>query len=197
MLAATTMETEAAQDSSRSASPAQREIPGPYEPAEMRRFLDSFLYEDSAFLVDEVLRLDSEERAIDARMDTRRALPFSALQRASDRHPHHVAAAELLQATGSLGCLHAWFFYGCRWDEGWAGFGNRVHRADFKELARIGPPLDLASRETHSRVGSQRIVLRYEFRFAQEGRLIYAGDQTAMFVKSRDLSSSQEAENLA
>jgi hypothetical protein len=101
-----------------------------------------------------------------------------------------VAAAELLQATGSLGCMHAWFFYGCRWDEGWAGFGNRIHRADFKELARIGPPLELVSRETRSRVGERRIVLRYDFRFTQEERVVYAGDQTAMFVKSRDLSSA-------
>jgi hypothetical protein len=188
MLAATAMKSEAGQHTARRADAPQHEVPGPYDPADMRRFLDSFLYESGAFLVDEVLRLDADERTIVARMDTRRPLPISALQRTSENHPAHVAAAELLQLTGSLGCLHAWFFYGCRWDEGWAGFGNRIHRADFKELAYIGPPLDLASRETRSRVGRERIVLRYEFRFSQQGRLVYAGDQTAMFVKSRDLS---------
>ena len=37
--------------------------------------------------------------------------------------------------TGTLGCLHAFLFHGCHWDEGWSGFGNRIHRADFKKLA--------------------------------------------------------------
>jgi hypothetical protein len=194
MLAAIAMKSEAGQHASGRATSPSREIPGPYDPADMRSFLDTFLYEDDAFLIDEVLRLDPDERVIVARMDTQRPLPFSALQRTNEQHPAHVAAAELLQATGSLGCMHAWFFYGCRWDEGWAGFGNRIHRADFKELAHIGPPLELASRETRSRVGKDRIVLRYEFRFTQQERLVYSGDQTAMFVRHRDLSASEGTE---
>jgi hypothetical protein len=86
-------------------------------------------------------------------------------------------------ATASLGCLHAWFFYGCRWDEGWTAFGNRIHHADFRALARIGPPLQLRSRETRSRAGARRLVLRYDFEFRQAGTVVYYGDQTAMFVK--------------
>jgi hypothetical protein len=105
----------------------------------MRHFLDTLLYEPEAFLIDEVVRLDAETRSIEALMDTTRPLPYSALQRPSQTHPLHVAAAELLMLTGNLGFLHAWFFHGCRWGEGWAGFGNRIHRADFKNLARIGP----------------------------------------------------------
>jgi hypothetical protein len=193
MLAATVMKSEAGQPVARREKSPPREIPGPYDPADMRRFLDTFLYEDGAFLVDEVRRLDADERVIVARMDTLRPLPISALQRTSENHPAHVSAAELLQATGSLGCMHAWFFYGCRWDEGWAGFGNRIHRADFKELAHLGPPLELNSRETRSRVGKERVVLRYEFRFTQQDRLVYAGDQTAMFVKSRNLANDRAA----
>ena len=158
-------------------------IPGPYEPAEMRRFLDTFLYAEEAFMVDEVTRLDADERVVEGRMDTLRELPVSEYQRPSDQHPAHVSAADLLQATGSLGCLHAWFFHGCRWDEGWVGFGNRIHRADFKQIAHRGPHLDLVSRETKTRVGTSRIVLRYEFEFFQEGRQVYFGDQTAMFFR--------------
>ena len=165
-----------------------RTIPGPHDPDEMRRFLESFMYREEAFLVDEVLRLDAETREIEARLDTRRALPFAAQQRVSAEHPAHVAAGEILMATGSLGCLHAWFFHGCRWDEGWAGFGNRIHRADFKSLARIGPPLELHSRETRARVGERRVVLRYEFAFRQGAELVYAGDQTAMFLRERALA---------
>ncbi len=162
-------------------------IPGPYEPAEMERFLASFLYRDEAFLVDEVVRLDAEAREIEARLDTTRPLPFAGAQRVSAEHPAHVAAGEILMATGSLGCMHAWFFHGCRWDEGWAGFGNRIHRADFKNLARIGPPLELRSRETRLRVGPSRVVLRCEFEFRQDGELVYRGDQTAMFLRERAL----------
>jgi len=164
-----------------------RSIPGPYDPSLMRRFLDSFLYDEAAFLIDEVKRMDAEAFEIDAVMDTKRELPLSAMQRTDARHPAHVSAAELLMATGSLGCMHAWFFHGCRWDEGWAGFGNRIHRADFKSLAQIGPPLELHSRETKRRVGPRRVVLRYDFEFRQGSNLVYQGDQTAMFVKERDL----------
>ncbi len=160
-------------------------IPGPYPDAEMRRFLDTFLYREEAFLIDEVVKMDAESRSMEARLDTTRPLPFAALQRVDANHPAHVSGPELLMATGSLGCMHAWFFHGCRWDEGWAGFGNRVHRADFRQLALIGPPLRLESRETRTRVGSRRVVIRYEFHFWQGEALVYHGDQSAMFVKGK------------
>ena len=164
-----------------------RQIPGPYEAVEMQRFLDTFLYTEQAFFVDEVTRLDAEAKEVEALLDTTRELPLTRLQRTDERHPGHVSAPELIQLTGNLGCLHAWFFYGVRWDEGWAGFGNRIWRADFKTLARIGPPLWLRSRETKTRVGPQRIVIRYEFRFTQEDALVYLGDQTAIFVRDKAL----------
>lgn len=167
-----------------------REIPGPYDPAEMRRFLDTFNYREEAFLVDEVVKIDPEARAIEARMATTRDLPFTRLQRVDPGHPAHVNAGELLQLTGSLGCLHAWFIHGCRWEDGWAAFGNRIHRADFKNLARLGPPLRLESQESRTRVGSKRIVVRFAFHFWQEEKLVYVGDQTAMFVRYPELGSS-------
>jgi hypothetical protein len=166
-----------------------RKIAGPFDPQEMQRFLDSLLYEEEAFLIDEVTRLEPGERLVEARMDTARPLPYSALQRSSETHPAHVAASDLLMLTGNLGFLHAWFFHGCRWDEGWAGFGNRIHRADFKALARIGPPLQLESRETRTRVGPKRVVMRMEFQFRQGPALVYRGDQSAIFVRDRALSS--------
>jgi hypothetical protein len=54
-----------------------RPIPGPLDPAELRRFLDSFLYHEDAFLVDEITGVDTEARRIEAPLDTRRALPYS------------------------------------------------------------------------------------------------------------------------
>ena len=158
-------------------------LPPTLDAADIRHFLDTFLYDEEAFFIDEIMSVDPEARRIEARMDTTRPLPLSRHQRTGPGHPAHVAAAEMLAVTGSLGCLHAWLFHGCRWDEGWSGFGNRIHRADFKSLARLGPPLDLSSVETKTRVGEKRVVIRYEFRFVQDETLVYAGDQSAMFFR--------------
>lgn len=154
---------------------------GPIPAAQMQHFLDTFLYGPEAFLIDEIVRVDRAVGEIEARLDTRRALPYSDAQRVRPEHPAHVSAAELLMATASLGCLHAWLFHGCHWDRGWTGFGNRIHRADFRSLVRRGPPLTLLSRETRRRVGARRVMLRIEFRFEQEGTLAYQGDQSAIF----------------
>ena len=158
-------------------------IPGPWTPAERQRFLDTNLYTEEAFLIDEILEVDAETLTITARMDTTRHLPVAQLQRATPGvHPAHVSGAEMIMLTANLGSLHAWFFHGLRWDEGWAGFGNRIHRADFKALAAIGPPLRVRSQETRTRKGPKRIVSRYEFEFWQEETLVYKSEQSAIFV---------------
>ena len=154
------------------------------DPEKLQAFLDTFLYRESAVLVDEITGIDAAAGRIEARLDTAdRTFPFAEAQRTSVNHPGHVSGAELVMVTGALGCLHAWLFHGVRWDEGWAGFGNRIHRADFKRLARLGPPIELSSTETRTRVGPSRVVLRYQFEFRQEGEPVYVGDQSAMFVK--------------
>jgi hypothetical protein len=154
----------------------------------MRRFVDSYFYKEPAFFIDEVRKMDKDEGIVEAVVDTERYLPISAEQRVDPVHPAHMSAGEMLMITGCLGSLHAWFFFGCRWDEGWVGFGSRIHRADFKSLARLGPPLEVVSREKASRIGPRRVVLRATFEFRQEGRLVYLGDQTAMYFKERELS---------
>jgi hypothetical protein len=162
-------------------------LPDTLDAAEIERFLDSFLYAREAFLVDEIAAVDREARTLHARMDTQRELPTSRFQRTSPGHPAHVSAADILMLTGNLGCLHAWLFHGCRWDQGWTGFGNRIHRADFRKLARIGPALELHSAESRSRDGSQRVMIRYDFRFEQAGEVVYRGDQSAMFFRDAEL----------
>ncbi len=157
---------------------------------ELDRFVSTFPYSSEAFLVDEVLRVDHEQREIDASMDTRRPLPVARYQVGPpDVHPRHVSGPDLVLLTGNLGCLHAYFMHSCRWEEGWVGFGNRIHRADFRSLVTIGPPLRLYSKETRVREGPKRVVLRFEFRFQQEDRLVYFGDQSAIFVKGRAFES--------
>lgn len=129
--------------------------PGPLPPEELDRFLETYLYEPEGFLISAVTRIDREKRELEAKMDTTQPLPIASLQRITPgTHPRHVTAPELLLLTGNLGCLHAYFIHGCRWDEGWVGFGNRIHRADFRDLVRIGPALDLTSRETRTRAGT-------------------------------------------
>ena len=169
-------------------APLPGPVRSPVDPAEMQRFLDSFMYHDDVFLVDEILKLDTEQRSIDAVLDTTRPLPIADRQRVSDVHPSHVSGPELLMITGSLGCLHAWFFHGCRWDEGWTGFGNRIHRAEFRKLGLRGPSLTLQSREIRARRQAERVVIRYEFHFKQEDELVYFGEQSAMFLRGQQAS---------
>ena len=163
---------------------AAMSIPSPWPDAEMAHFLDTFLYERGAFLIDEVLAADPDKHTITGRMDTTRELPVAPFQRGDEAlHPRHVSGPEMVLLTGNLGCLHAWFFHGVRWDEGWVGFGSRIHRADFRDLASLGPPMICTSTETRRRVGARRIMLRYAFEFSQQGRVVYRSDQSAMFVK--------------
>jgi len=160
-------------------------IPNPWPDGELALFLEHFLYAPEAFFVDGVT--SAKDGRIEAVCDTTRDLPLAKLQRGDPkRHPRHVSAPELLMITGSLGCLSAYFFHGCRWHEGWVGFGSRVHRADYKDIARLGPPLHLVSEETRTRVGTKRVVLRFSFEFRQEDRLVYRGDQSAIFVLDPD-----------
>jgi hypothetical protein len=44
-------------------------------------------------------------------------------------------------------------------------------------------------------VGAKRIVIRFEFRFHQEGALVYVGDQTAMFLKDVPLGAAEAGDD--
>lgn len=134
-------------------------------------------------MVDEIVRLDPERREIVGRLDTCRELPIARFQRATPGYPAHLTAGEIVHLTACIGSLHVWFFHDIRWEDGWIGFGNRIHRADFRSLARVGPPLELMSRSEALRSGDRRLVLRYEFDFRQEGKRVYGGDQTAIFLR--------------
>jgi hypothetical protein len=158
---------------------------GPIDPEEMRAFFASFFYDEAAFLVDEVVRVDGERHEIEARLDTTRVLPTARHQRVSQVHPAHVSGPDLLMVTACLGSLHAWFFHGVRWDEGWVGYGSRIHWAEFRHLAHAGPALDLLSRETAARADARRLVIGYAFDFRQAGRSVYRSEQTALFLKDR------------
>lgn len=163
-------------------------ISGPFEAQEISQFLDTHYYTQDAFFLDEVVRLDRDQNESESVVatDTRR-WPIAELQRIGPHHPLHLSAGELLMITGCVASLHAWFFHGCRWEEGWAGFGSRIHRADFKSIAKIGPPLTVVGRETQTRVGPKRVMMRAAFNYYQEDRLVYRSDQSAFFFADREL----------
>ncbi len=52
-------------------------IPDSIDQREMQRFLDTYLYTELAFLVDEIVAVDREASALHTRMDTRRELPVA------------------------------------------------------------------------------------------------------------------------
>ena len=45
------------------------------------------------------------------------------------------------------------------------------------------PPLERLSRETRTRTGDRRLVIRYEFEFRQGDTPVYRGNQSVMFFK--------------
>jgi hypothetical protein len=156
-------------------------------------FLATMPYDPSAFLIDAILEVDPAAKRIRARLETAKDLPMVAAQRGDPRlHPRHVPGPVFVQLTGMLGTAHAYFVHGVRFDEGWVGFGSRIHRADFKRLARIGPPLELDVQETRARLGPDRQVVRYDFRFTQDGALCYYGDQTATWLRGRSFDGEDD-----
>jgi hypothetical protein len=146
-------------------------------------FVATLPYRPEAYLIDEIVEVDREGRRLRARLCTAKALPLLDLQKTSAIHPPHLPGGLIVHLTGMLGCTHAHYVHGVRFDEGWIGYGSRIHRADFKRLVRVGPDLDLDCLEVKGRRGPERHVVRYEFRFTQEGALCYYGEQTAMWLR--------------
>ena len=141
-------------------------------------------YRPAAICIDEILEIDKEAGLIRARMPTRPDLPLTRDQRAHPvRHPRHVSGGFMVHLTGMLGFMHTYYVLGLRHADGWIGYGGRIYDARFAALATMGPPLDLEVRGTKVRQRENQVFGRYEFRFTQEDRLIYQGDQAAMWMR--------------
>lgn len=141
-------------------------------------------YGPAAICIDELVVVDKEAGLIRARMTTHPDLPLTRDQRAHPvRHPRHVSGGLMVHLTGILGFMHTYYVLGLRHADGWIGYGGRIYDARFAALATVGPPLDLELRATKIRKRDSQVFCRYEFRFTQEGTLIYEGDQAAMWMK--------------
>jgi hypothetical protein len=146
-------------------------------------FYDELLYEPEVLLLDELLEVDAERSLVRATLKVAPDLPLTAQQRVSANHPRHLAGALILHATGSLGFVHAYYVLGLRTSEGWSGYGTHIHRAVFRGLIEPGDRVEAECRATRLRLGAERHVIRYAFDFRRDGKRVYEGDQTAMWMR--------------
>jgi len=145
-------------------------------------FFRGFPYRPEGFFLDRRAEVDRSEQRIVCTMDTSQKFPLVEAQRNHDQiHPPHLPGAVIVHLTGMVGLAAAQIFLGIRFDAGWSGYGSRIHKAEFKRLVRLGPPVRLEGRITSDRRRGGMAILRYEFRFFQEGALFYFGDQTAVY----------------
>lgn len=158
-------------------------IHGPGEPLE-QAFIDDCPYAPDALFFDRVVEIDREGSRVVASMSVHDELPLTRSQRVHPvRHPRHVSGGLMVHITGMLGFLHAWYVFGIRHSEGWIGYGAKIHEARFLALANTETPLILKAWTTRTRRGDKNIMARYSFEFSQADKLVYEGDQTAMWMK--------------
>jgi len=145
-------------------------------------FFKGIPYRPEGFFLDRLVKVDPEEKLIVCEMDTRKEFPLIDQQRHHPiLQPPHLPGAVIIHLTGMLGLAAARFLLDIRFDLGWSGYGSRIHKGEFKRLVTLGPPLLLKGRITRVRKRSRMVIVRYEFRFIQQERLAYAGDQTAVY----------------
>ncbi|HSD90781.1 MAG TPA: hypothetical protein VLB44_24820 [Kofleriaceae bacterium] len=141
-------------------------------------------YGPGALLLDDIVRVDRDTSTLVATMPTREDFPLTQDQRAHPvRHPRHVSGGLIIHATGMLGFAHGYYVLDLRHADGWIGYGTHIHEGRFRKMGKIGPALQLACTATSVRKIRGAIVARYQFRFEQEGDLVYEGDHTAMFTR--------------
>jgi hypothetical protein len=144
-------------------------------------------YGPGGLLIDEVVQVDREAGRVVARMPVHADLPLTREQRAHPvRHPRHVSGGLMVHMTGMLGFVHAYHVLGLRHSDGWIGYGGRIYGARYLALADVDAPLLLETTSTKLRRGATQIFVRYDFKFTQRDKLVYASDQSAMWMRITD-----------
>lgn len=147
-------------------------------------FLADCPYAPTGVLIDEILEVRPEDHFVAARMPTHKELPLTREQRVHPvRHPRHVSGGLMIHMTGMVALVHAYYVLGLRHSEGWIGYGARITSARFHALAPPGEPLRLECRATQVRKSAKTVLARYAFRFLQGDKLVYEGDQTALWSR--------------
>jgi hypothetical protein len=146
-------------------------------------FLDDCPSGPEGIILDKIVEVDRGASRLVARMPCRADLPLTSTQRTHPIfHPLHVAGGLMIHVTGIVGFAHAYYVLDLRHRQGWVGFGARIHDARFRALAQPEEPILIECRATRLRRGPRRVVGRYDFRFSQAGKLVYEGDQSAVFM---------------
>jgi hypothetical protein len=130
--------------------------------------------------------MDTESGVLVGRLDTERIGHLVDAQRPWEGHPKHVPGAVVIQMTGTLANLHAFYALGLRGSEGWTGYGVVIKRARFHRLGKIGPDVIARLEVTKTRQFAGKRFISYAFRFEQEGELFYRSDQTAVWYRPAD-----------
>lgn len=141
------------------------------------------LYTPDQWYVHDVLEIDPEAGRVVGVVDTTRLGPVREAQKPWAGHTPHVPGAVIVQATGTLGNLHAVYVLGLRMSDGWVGYGTHIHSARFLGMGAIGPALKVSLQATRVRRISGAHFVTYDFRFEQEGRKIYESSQTAVWTR--------------
>src|SRR5262249_40928267 len=140
--------------------------------------------------LDEIVEIDAANDRVVGRMPTFDELPLTREQRAHPvRHPRHVSGGLMVHMTGMIAFVHAYYILGLRHADGWVGYGARIHSARFRALAPPGAPMLLECRAMQKRVTPTSVFARYSFAFTQESKLVYEGDQSALWTRVADLAA--------
>jgi hypothetical protein len=132
------------------------------------------------------VEIDEASSRIVVRMPTHDELPLTRAQRAHPiHHPRHVSGGLMVHMTGIVAFAHAYFLLGLRHRDGWIGYGARIHAARFHALAKPGDPMHLSCTASLVRKSEKNVLARYGFAFHQGETLVYEGDQTAMWLRTR------------
>jgi hypothetical protein len=141
-------------------------------------------YASDALLIDEIVEVDREQSMVRVRMPSHADLPLTRSQKVHPvKHPQHVSGGLIVHMTGMVGFVHAYYVLDLRHKDGWIGYGVKIHHARFHNLAVMDEPIILKGWTTQLRRGSKNILARYSFEFTQGGKLVYEGDQTAMWQR--------------
>ena len=147
-------------------------------------FIDDALYGLDGLLIDELVAVDQEQNLIRVRMPVHENLPITNTQKVHpERHPRHVSGGLMVHMTGVAAFVHLYFIMGLRHRDGWTGYGVRMHEARFHALADMSAPLILECRSANRPRVRSKFLQRYEFKFTQGDKLVYEGDQTAIWMK--------------
>ena len=156
-------------------------------------FVDDCPYGPEGMLLDAIVTVDRPGQRIVARMPTHDDLPLTRAQRVHPvHHPRHVSGGLMVHMTGIVAFAHAYYLLDVRHADGWIGYGARIHKVRFHALAKPGAPLLLECTALHVRASEKNILARYAFRFTQGDVLVYEGDQTAMWLRTKEPAAAAE-----